>query len=78
MTTSETISLFDKYVMPTYGRQPLVFVRGKGARVWDADGNRYIDHVGAFGPLILGHAHPAVVEAIRIAAEAGGSFGATT
>jgi len=46
--------------------------------VWDADGNAYIDYVGAFGPLMLGHAHPAVVEAIRTAVEAGGSFGATT
>ncbi len=53
-------------------------VRGRGAIVWDADGNSYIDYVGAFGPLILGHAHPAVVEAIRTTVEAGGSFGATT
>jgi glutamate-1-semialdehyde 2,1-aminomutase len=55
-----------------------ILVRGEGPFVWDADGNRYVDYVGAFGPLILGHAHPAVVEAIRIAAEAGGSFGATS
>ena len=53
-------------------------VRGEGPFVWNADGNRYIDYVGAFGPLFLGHAHPAVVEAIRIAVEAGGSFGATS
>ncbi len=52
--------------------------RGQGAHVWDVDGNRYIDYVSAYGPLILGHAHPAVVEAIRHAVEAGGSFGATT
>ena len=52
--------------------------RGEGCFVWDAEGKRYIDYVGAFGPLILGHAHPAVVEAIRTAVEAGGSFGATT
>ena len=45
--------------------------------MWDVDGNRYIDYVGAFGPLILGHAHPAVVEAVRHAVEAGGSFGTT-
>jgi glutamate-1-semialdehyde 2,1-aminomutase len=60
------------------GGEPPIMVRGKGPYVWDADGNRYIDYVGAFGPLMLGHAHPAVVEAIRLAVEAGGSFGATT
>ncbi len=60
------------------GGEPPIMVRGKGPYVWDADGNRYVDYVGAFGPLMLGHAHPAVVEAIRLAVEAGGSFGATT
>jgi glutamate-1-semialdehyde 2,1-aminomutase len=60
------------------GGQPPIMERGLGAFVWDAEGNQYIDYVGAFGPLILGHAHPAVVEAIRRAVEAGGSFGATT
>ena len=60
------------------GGEPPILVRGQGPFVWDADGNRYIDYVGAFGPLILGHAHPAVVDAIRTAVEAGGSFGATT
>jgi glutamate-1-semialdehyde 2,1-aminomutase len=59
------------------GGDPPIIVRGEGAYVWDADGRRYIDFVGAFGPLVLGHAHPAVVEAIRTAVEAGGSFGAT-
>src|SRR5260370_17475966 len=59
------------------GDQPIM-VRGQGPFVWDADGNRFIDYVGAFGPLILGHAHPAVVEAIHSAVDAGGSFGATT
>jgi glutamate-1-semialdehyde 2,1-aminomutase len=58
------------------GSQPIM-VRGKGAFAWDADGGRYIDYVGAFGPLILGHAHPAVVQAIHAAVDAGGSFGAT-
>ena len=52
--------------------------RGEGCFVWDAEGTRYIDYVGAFGPLILGHASPVVVEAIRKAVEAGGPFGATT
>ncbi|MHB8589451.1 MAG: glutamate-1-semialdehyde 2,1-aminomutase [Candidatus Dormibacteraceae bacterium] len=59
------------------GGDPPIMVRGEGAFTWDADGNHYIDYVGAFGPLILGHAHPAVVEAIHSAVEAGGSFGAT-
>ncbi len=59
------------------GGEPPILVRGKGAEVWDADGHRYLDYVGAFGPLLLGHAQPAVVAAIREAAEAGGSFGAT-
>ena len=60
------------------GGDPPILVRGEGPHVWDADGTRYLDYVGAFGPLLLGHAHPAVVSAIRCAAEAGGSFGATT
>jgi len=59
------------------GGKPPVLVRGQGPWVWDTDGNRYVDYVGAFGPLLLGHAHPAVVEAVRVATEAGGSFGAT-
>ncbi|MHB8611934.1 MAG: glutamate-1-semialdehyde 2,1-aminomutase [Candidatus Dormibacteraceae bacterium] len=59
------------------GGDPPIMVRGEGALIWDADGNRYIDYVGAFGPLILGHAHPAVVKAIHSAIDAGGSFGAT-
>ncbi len=53
-------------------------VRGQGARLWDADGNEYIDYVGSWGPLILGHAEPAVLEAILSAAVNGTSFGAST
>jgi len=60
------------------GGDPPIIARGQGPFVWDVDDNRYIDFVGAFGPLILGHAHPAVVEAMRTAVEAGGSFGATS
>ncbi len=52
--------------------------RGKGAHVWDADGNRYIDYVGSWGPLILGHAAPPVLKAVRDAARLGTSFGAPT
>ncbi len=59
------------------GGEPPRLVRGDGAFVWDEVGRRYIDYVGAFGPLVLGHAHRAVVEAIKRAAEAGGSFGVT-
>ncbi len=53
-------------------------VRGKGARIWDADDNEYVDYVGSWGPLILGHAHPAVLRAVRAAAASGTSFGAPT
>ena len=53
-------------------------VRGKGARIWDADDNEYVDYVGSWGPLILGHAHSAVLRAVRAAAAAGTSFGAPT
>lgn len=60
------------------GGGPLFIDRGKGAHIYDADGNEFIDCVGSWGPLILGHAHPRVVEAISKAAERGASFGATT
>jgi glutamate-1-semialdehyde 2,1-aminomutase len=60
------------------GGDPVFFERGAGAYLWDADGNRYIDYVGSWGPAILGHAHPAVVAAVRQAAEKGLSFGAPT
>jgi len=60
------------------GGEPPVLVRGEGAFVWDEAGGRYIDYVGAFGPLVLGHANPAVVDAIRGASEAGGPFGVTS
>src|SRR5256714_3643259 len=59
------------------GGEPPVLVRGEGAFVWDEAGRRFIDCVGAFGPLLLGHAHPEVVNAIQAAAAAGGSFGVT-
>jgi len=60
------------------GGQPPFIQRGVGAYMWDIDGNRYIDYVGSWGPLILGHAHPAVVEAVGSAASRGTSFGAPT
>ena len=60
------------------GGTPLFFTRGEGARVWDADGASYVDYVGSWGPLIAGHAHPAVVSAVSRAAALGLSFGAPT
>ena len=60
------------------GGTPRFFTRGEGPYLWDADGRRYIDYVGSWGPAILGHAHPAVVEAVRSAALKGLSFGAPT
>lgn len=60
------------------GGTPRFFARGSGARVWDADGKAYIDYVGSWGPLILGHAHPTVVQAVQQAAAQGLSFGAPT
>ena len=59
------------------GRPPLVLERGEGPYVWDADGRRYLDYIGAWGPAILGHAHPAVVEAVALAARNGFALGAT-
>jgi glutamate-1-semialdehyde 2,1-aminomutase len=59
------------------GGEPPLLVRGEGPYVWDEAGRRYIDYVGAFGPLVLGHADPAVVKAIQAAVAAGGSFGVT-
>lgn len=58
------------------GGIPLFVKKGKGCRIWDVDGNEYIDFVGSWGPLILGHAHPKVVEAIQKVAAKGTSFGA--
>jgi glutamate-1-semialdehyde 2,1-aminomutase len=60
------------------GGAPRFFERGEGAYLWDADGRRYIDYVGSWGPAILGHAHPRVVQAVQEAAARGLSFGAPT
>lgn len=60
------------------GGEPLFITEGDGARIWDADGNSYIDYVGSWGPLILGHAAPEIVEAVIAAAREGTSFGAST
>ena len=60
------------------GRAPRFIASVKGDRIVDVDGNEYIDYVGSWGPAILGHAHPAVVEAVKAAAEAGLTYGAST
>src|SRR5690242_11411657 len=60
------------------GGEPRFIVRGQDSHIWDADGNEYIDYVGSWGPLILGHAAPTVVEAVIEAARKGTSFGAST
>jgi glutamate-1-semialdehyde 2,1-aminomutase len=60
------------------GGQPLFIDRGEGPYLFDVDGNRYIDYVLSWGPLILGHAHPRVVEALKRAVERGTSYGAPT
>ena len=55
MNASEIIGLFDRYVVPSYARYPLVFAHGKGARVWDADGKEYLDFGGGIAVNLLGH-----------------------
>jgi len=60
------------------GGTPLFFQRGQGAYVWDADGKRYTDYVGSWGPMIVGHCHPDVVKAVQDAAAQGLGFGAPT
>jgi glutamate-1-semialdehyde 2,1-aminomutase len=64
--------------MQQIGREPIFIERGEGCELVDVDGNRYIDWVGSWGPLILGHAHPAVLAAVETAAVRGTSFGAAT
>src|SRR6266481_5959431 len=60
------------------GSEPPFIVRGEGSHIWDADGNEYVDYIGSWGPLILGHAAPAVVESIIAATRKGTTFGAST
>ncbi|MCI0377796.1 MAG: aminotransferase class III-fold pyridoxal phosphate-dependent enzyme, partial [Gemmataceae bacterium] len=60
------------------GGQPAFFARGEGPYLFDLDGNRYIDFVGSWGPLILGHCHPRVVQAVQEALGRGATFGAPT
>jgi len=58
------------------GGTPPFIARGQGAKVWDVDGNEYLDYLGSWGPLVLGHSHPAVVDVLKKTAEGGTSFGA--
>lgn len=64
MKASEVIDLDKQYVMNTYARLPVVFVKGSGAKLWDIDGKEYIDFVGGIGVASVGHAHPAVAQAV--------------
>src|SRR5260221_2442529 len=58
------------------GGTPLFIRKAEGSRIWDVDGNAYIDYVGSWGPMILGHAHPPIIDAIKKAADRGTSYGA--
>ncbi len=64
--------------MRAIGRDPIFIERGEGPHLWDVDGNRYVDWISSWGPLILGHAHPDVVKAVSDAAGRGTSYGAPT
>jgi predicted acetylornithine/succinylornithine family transaminase len=65
LSSRETIELFDRYVIPNYGRFPVALVRGEGSFVWDAEGNRYLDLFPGWGCNLLGHCPDLVVEAVR-------------
>src|SRR5262252_5982524 len=60
------------------GGQPLFIARGEGPYLYDLDGNQYLDYIGSWGPLILGHVHPRVVRAVEEAVRRGATFGAPT
>src|SRR5680860_1577766 len=64
--------------MGSIGRDPIFIERGEGCELVDVDGNRYIDWISSWGPLIAGHAHPAIVAAVADAAALGTSYGAAT
>ena len=65
MSESEALrERFEAAMMPNYGTPPLALARGEGCRVWDADGNQYLDLIAGIAVSALGHAHPAIVEAV--------------
>ena len=91
MTHSKSLALFDRAqaLIPggvnspvrafrSVGLTPPFIERGEGSHIFDVDGNRYIDYVGSWGPLLLGHRHPAILEALDAALSIGTSFGAPT
>jgi glutamate-1-semialdehyde 2,1-aminomutase len=89
MTTNEELFLRAQRVIPggvnspvrafrAVGGTPRFIARAQGAYMWDAEGRKYIDYIGSWGPMILGHGHPAVLEAVQKAAADGFSFGAPT
>lgn len=65
MNSQQWIEKSDKYIMKTYGRYPIVPVRGEGCRLWDVDGNEYLDFLGGVAVNNLGHCHPKVVAALQ-------------
>ncbi len=69
VTRDQIMAWEDQHESGVYGKQPLVLVRGAGARIWDMDGTEYIDCVGGHGAAAMGHAHPAVVVAVQAQAE---------
>lgn len=88
-TKNETLFELSQQVIPggvnspvrafrSVGGTPVFFKRASGAYFWDAEDKRYVDYVGSWGPMVLGHAHPEVVKAVQQAAEGGLSFGAPT
>jgi acetylornithine/N-succinyldiaminopimelate aminotransferase len=69
VTVTDLQALERDYVMPTYARQPVEFVRGEGTRLWDAEGNEYLDFLAGVAVVQIGHCHPALVDAVRDQAE---------
>ena len=65
MTSAEILAASAAHEIGVYARQPVAFVRGRGAELWDADGKRYLDFFAGLAVNNLGHCHPAVVEAVR-------------
>ncbi|MCH2507505.1 MAG: glutamate-1-semialdehyde 2,1-aminomutase [Dehalococcoidia bacterium] len=91
MNTEKSLGIFNesiKYIpggvnspvrsFKSVGGNPLIIEKGRGSSIWDADGNQYIDYVGSWGPLILGHSHPKVIHEVQQAIYNGLSFGAPT
>ena len=64
-TLKEISGLYEKYVMETYARADLLFVRGKGTRLWDAEGREFLDFAAGIAVCSLGHCHPTVTKAIQ-------------